>query len=167
MSVRQYIVELRERLNSQDNRATAQPLYCVQEYERIYGMDPDYEVDDFVWHPVGGDCEQMYEPDELETILADDFDCPKDIAKDHASKMNGLVNDGLSVVIHGGYEFERIYYVERWKFVNAHLTLNAAEQYIEQFGYNHERPRVYVTSQRRCHEWNAVVEYLRNRKDDR
>ena len=39
-----------QRLNTQDNRATAHPIFLVQQEHRIYGMDPDY-TDKCVWEP--------------------------------------------------------------------------------------------------------------------
>ncbi|MCP3966673.1 MAG: hypothetical protein GY718_10035 [Lentisphaerae bacterium] len=45
-------------INTQDNRATQDPLFCVFEKERIYGLDPDYsdgyeydsETDDKIYY---------------------------------------------------------------------------------------------------------------------
>lgn len=36
------------RLKTQDNRITAEPMFCVQEKRREYGYDPQW-VDDHVW----------------------------------------------------------------------------------------------------------------------
>lgn len=56
-----HILELAERLRTQDNRITADPMFCVQVKRRIYGMDTDY-CDQTVWLDVdGGDCEEVPE----------------------------------------------------------------------------------------------------------
>ena len=47
-----------ERLKTQDNRATAEPMFCVQEKRREYGYDSDY-AEDYIW--IDDDCEETTE----------------------------------------------------------------------------------------------------------
>ncbi len=96
-------------LNTQDNRATQDPLFCVFEKERIYGLHPDY-ADGYEW---------------------DDNDPD-----------------------------EKVYYVERDRFVTAHFTEKAAQEYIDIDGHNLERPFIYVTSMRRCYEMIAIRQVI-------
>lgn len=60
-----------ERLRTQDNRCTAQPMFCVQEKRTVYGMDPDYS-DDVVWIDTYDGATEVPEPEdgeETETII--------------------------------------------------------------------------------------------------
>ena len=53
--------EIKHELNTQDNRITADPMFCVFEKERIYGIDPDYS-DQYVWCDCSG--EKIDEPED-------------------------------------------------------------------------------------------------------
>lgn len=97
-------------INTQDNRITQDPLFCVFEKERIYGLRSDYS--------------DQYERDE-ETD-------------------------------------EKVYYVERDRFVNAHFTEAAAKEHIRINGHNLKKPFVYVTSLWRCEEMIAIRNALAN-----
>lgn len=55
---------------------------------------------------------------------------------------------------------ETVGYIERWEFVTAHLTEKAAHLYIQQNKHNMTEPRVYVSSQHRCHEFNQLIDLL-------
>jgi len=45
---KEQLKEIANELQTQDNRVTADPLFCVFEKERIYGVDPDY-TDTWDW----------------------------------------------------------------------------------------------------------------------
>jgi hypothetical protein len=52
------IVAIAERLHTQDNRITDNPLFAVQQMRRVYGVDADYR-DGFVWVDYDGElCEE-------------------------------------------------------------------------------------------------------------
>lgn len=142
------LAQLAKRLRTQDNCATAHPLYCVQEEERIYGMDPAYadEATMSIWSYVD-DPEVSYDTD-LELL------------QEYDSKRKLSWRDQRVVFGPSRHVYERVYYVNRWQFVCAHLTEDAAELYIEQNSHNLKNPRIYVTSQHRCYEWIAAVEFL-------
>lgn len=48
MEIPQTILDLAERLRTQDGRATADPYFCIQEKHREYGYDPQW-CDNPVW----------------------------------------------------------------------------------------------------------------------
>lgn len=52
-----------DRLKTQDNRATFEPIFCVQEKRREYGYDPGW-VDGHVWLDLDNDCEEVPEDTE-------------------------------------------------------------------------------------------------------
>jgi hypothetical protein len=156
--------ELVRRLHSQDNRATAEPLFCVEQLKRDYGIDPAYGSDDgrYVWH--SEDWEWIIDSsDELIEELR------REAADGVGTKPTPEQEDAIreawdrheSVRTPDGSEYEICLYNERWEFVCAHFTEAAAEGYIEQ--NRHHFPlgaRVYVTSQHRCYEWIAVRRFL-------
>lgn len=58
MNLPDNIREIGERLLTQDNRCTSDPMFCVQEKEAIYGIEPEFTTD-FVWMDLvdGGEAE--------------------------------------------------------------------------------------------------------------
>lgn len=52
--------EIGERLKTQDNRITQNPMFCVQEKKRDYGYDPTW-CDDHVW--MSFECSGEVEPE--------------------------------------------------------------------------------------------------------
>lgn len=152
---------LEHRLRTQDNRATAWPLYLVQDEERIYGMDGQWaqEGTGYIWQDYD-EPECTYDSDE--ELLAhhrDEDECFDHDDGDPFSLEDGIDPNSDRITI-GSREYERIYYEKRWKFVSAHLTEAAAEAYIEQNRHNLKHPRVYVESQHRCWEWQHAVRFL-------
>ena len=146
------LTRMAERLRTQDNRATADPLFIVQEEERIWGLDPSWLDDDsyYIWHDVE-DPEYSYESDAelLDEVRKDDSSIEELELPHYDDKMEL-----------GGRTYRRIYYAVRFKFVCAHFTEAAAQTYIDENGHRLKNPRVYVTSQYRCDEWNAVRQML-------
>lgn len=121
-------------LRSQDNRATAHPIFVVQQKVRIWGIDSGY-TDDFAW--LGGD----------EWVEVD---------KRLAAALEASYREGRRDF--GGYS--RVGYIDRWEFVTACLTEAGAEAYIAVNGHNLREPRIYAASAYRNEELQAVREYL-------
>lgn len=44
------LLEIGKRLREQDNRCTADPIFQVRGLRKVYGMDPEYGEDNFVWY---------------------------------------------------------------------------------------------------------------------
>lgn len=116
-------------LNTQDNRMTADPLFCVFEKERIYGLTEDYS-DTFEWY--------------------------------RASDNSMEYADSLSKVAAEARCYEKLYYIEQDKFVNAHFTEKAAKEHIRINGHNLNNPFIYTTSLFRCEEMISVREFLKS-----
>lgn len=51
-----------ERLRTQDNRCTAEPMFCVQEFHKDIGYDADY-TDDVVWIDMSNGESEEVEPE--------------------------------------------------------------------------------------------------------
>jgi hypothetical protein len=62
-----------ERLRTQDNRMTQNPMFCVQEKITITGLDSDY-ASETKWYDVDNDMEEVPEPEDgLETGSIKEF----------------------------------------------------------------------------------------------
>ena len=125
------IEKLRHEMNSQDNLATAHPLFCVYEKRRFYGVDWRY-TDDYEWLDEEG------QPANLE-----DYGVDEHTVEDES---------------HG---LEKTYYVTHDIFVNGHFTMKAAKRYIQENAHNLTRPFTYVKSLCRCHEMIEIQEHFK------
>lgn len=139
MSKIEELKRLVDELLTQDNLATANPLYCVQQKRRIEGIDSDYDPE-FAWWTEDFDGGPYSDGDVRAEILEE--------------KPDDTVAGEIDPSDHG---YVRIGYISFWEFVCAHLTMKAAEKYIELNQHNLHESRVYVTSQYRCHEFNDFI----------
>lgn len=111
---------------------TCNPLFIVQKSERVTGLDSAY-CDDYVWINAENDHA------EADTRTAKRLDALDDAGRDTGA-------------------WEKVYYVDRWEYVSAHFTREAAEAFIERKGHDYTELRVYVDSQYHCWEFNAIIE---------
>ena len=131
------LAEIGERLRTQDNRITAEPMFLVQERTRTYGIDLEWDP------PVAW----LYEDESAE------------VAPEEAERLEAayLETDDEPE------GFRRVGYHEQWTFVTACFTEAAADLYIAQMKHRHTGPlRTFVGCAYRNHEWNAVREFLKS-----
>lgn len=126
--------EIGEQLRTQDNAGTADPIFVVQQCERIYGMDFERFDGKYVWMTEDGDAEA-------------DADEAKEL---DAKEENGDPTPG----------WERVGYIDRWEFVQPFFTMAAAERYIDENRHNLTDPRIYVDSAHINREWIEVRKLL-------
>lgn len=141
-----WFLELTHLLQTQDNRITADPLFCVQQERRVWGMDSSYS-DEFEWALKDDPEGTIHDEDIAEHIREHDED----------NALANLDDDEIDPEDHG---YEKVFYTRYWDFVTAHFTEEAADRYLRQNAHNLNNPRVYVTSQYRCDEWNRVRSFL-------
>ena len=155
-TIQEKLADLCNELNTQDNRITAHPLFIVEVEKRIYGMDSSL-VDDMEWIWVySQDSEYQFEPDEI-------FD---EIRRDCEDRdEHEILNLWDEEIDPEEWGYEQWFYVTEMEFKCAHLTERAADLYIAQNSHNLRKPRVYVTSQHRCYEWNMVRDHLMVKSD--
>lgn len=152
-------------LKTQDCRGTANPIYLVQDTDRIWHatdyFGEEYAGSGYIWQY--DDCaDVMYKDDEeLIDALVNDHECdfPGDTPETLREEVGqlDLTDDSVEFRDH---TYEKIHYVTRYKFVCAHFTEKAAESYIACNSHNLSKPRVWVDSQYRCPECNALVDML-------
>jgi len=127
-----------ELVRTQDNRITAEPMFCVQQRIRDYGFSVDY-TDNHVW---------------IERDEGREADAEQAAILDAGRKVDGVYPEG----------FVRTGYRDRWEFVTACFTKAGADAYIAANGHNLTEPRIYVESGYRNTEWIAVRAFLKGLK---
>lgn len=122
-------------IHAQNNRATSDPLFIVQQRKRIWGMDSEYS-DDYEW-------------------VDED---------DHEVVADAIIRAGLDAMENLGKEISgwvKIYYLDQWEFVTVCFTEKGCEDYIAANGHNLNEPRIYATSAYRNREMIALREMLK------
>lgn len=131
---KQQLAEIGERLRTQDNRIRADPIFIVEEAEKVWGVGDDY-ADGFAW---------LNEND----------------PEQHASDLEAA---GLEAKRRQGEDtapWHRVGYVERWRFVTACFTEKGCQSFIECNGHNLRQPRIYAASGYRNAEWQLLRQTL-------
>lgn len=123
-----------ELIRTQDNRITDQPMFIVQENERIYGMDSDYS-DNYEWF------------DDVACCVISDQDEIRETERLHESDE---LNDAI----------RKVYYKDHWVFVTACFTEQGCKDYLKTNGHNHGQTRIYGWGTRRNAEFQAVRNHL-------
>jgi hypothetical protein len=125
-------------LHTQDNLATADPLFVVFEKDRIYGLEEGSGT--YEWRDEDGDLAAEEECAELEKL-----------------KDEGGGDTGLDL---NGTKFSAIQFGERDRFVTACFTRKGAEDYLAANGHNLTKPFIYVSSLYRNREMIEVRQHL-------
>lgn len=139
--------ELRNELRTQDNRITCDPLFIVQQERVVWGFDDSY-ADDYKW-VFKEDVDHDADEDSIDELVREQF------AEEH-----GHESPEDEELDPEDYGWKKVYYKKHWEFVTAHFTERAADLYLAQNSHNLHNPRVYVTSQNRCYEWNRIRKTL-------
>ena len=123
---------------TQNNRATDQPLFAVQQKRIIGGMDEDY-TDKYSWVRDG---EEVTDGDEIAEIEAH--------CEEHFTPPDGCAKVG---------------YIEIWEFVTACFTEQGCKDYIQRDGHNLNEPRIYAYGSYRNAEFQFVRNLLLSKAD--
>lgn len=136
-AVSDILVAIGERLRTQDNACTADPIFVVQQRRRTYGFDPSVSDDHVVW------------------IHSDEcVEATSEETKDLEEKFDescGEEPDG----------WRRTAYQDTWEFVQPFFTRAAAEAFIAANSHRLTAPRIDVDSAYRNPEWQAVRAFLK------
>lgn len=134
-SVTQTLRDIGELLRTQDNRATDQPMFIVQQ-KRLYVTAEDYNDYRIEWHESErGD----YQP---------------------ASPLRAA---RLEVLHRGCREYPgwtRLAVHDVWEFVTACVTEQGCKDYIARNGHNLNEPRIYAEGSYRNEEFHAIRNWL-------
>lgn len=145
--------EIKEQLNKQNNRGTADPIFVVYDLERIPTSN-DYSEEFMFVDPEGKVAEEREEfikflkdnghdlPDENELKEMDDDELIEWLYKDLKS-----------------YDFRKVYYLCRKVFINVFFTEKAADIFIKNNDYHYTKEvHTYVN----CLWRNPEMQYIRN-----
>lgn len=156
-------VEILAKAQVEDNAATANPIFYVQEKEVMWGQDKDHSYDvqcfctpDGTTHENTDDlyaCLYAVDKHELNGVSLDEFsDMFLDLNEDDQEK----------VLEKWDSSYSKLYGSIYWSDVCTHLTKEAADRYIKENAHNHKELRVYVKSLNRCPEMIALVQGVLN-----
>lgn len=141
--------ELADALNSQDNRATSDPIFVVEQKRRTWGMESGYS-DDYAWVDIqSGDFEAIE---------------PGDPAREDAPSW-----DEAEEAYHGGDDmgpYRKVYYEEHWAFVQPFFTEKGAQAFINNQSHNLGKTRIYVHSAYHNREWKEIRAMLMGASDE-
>lgn len=158
MEIPKFLMEMSEQLNTQDNRITAEPLFCVyydekgppsgdyadgHEYyddEGLVGYFEDYRqllIDNV-------DSNEEYVERLLESAGCDNLGevCEEDL----------YIFDEYTMGVHKGF------CLKKKRFVKASLTEAGAQQFIDR--KQHDYPPLYIYVESMCYQWQMIE--LRN-----
>lgn len=142
------LIAMAGKLRTQDNLSTANPMFLVQQRERIFGMDSEYS-DSNVW--VNCDHEKVDE--------------------DTAKRISAIVDSSIDSFVwpldDNDMEYRRVYYKDQWEFVTAFFTQDAAQAYIDSNKHNLTEPRIWVAGGYRNREWEIIRNLLLSLFDDK
>lgn len=136
------LLAIGEKLRSQDNRCTANPMFCVQVCERIGPIDPNYGTGQRMYH----------NHDECETYYPDRPD-PEEWQRLKTLDDNGELPENVSM---GDY-------MEKWFTVQVCFTEEGCKRHLELNGHNYRHyygTRIYVESFNRNPEMLEIREAL-------
>jgi hypothetical protein len=118
-----------------NDHCTRDPIFIVESRKRIYGFDPQYGGDYYVW--------------------SDTDDREREADARTAKRLDALDDDGRDTG-----KWEKVYYQDRWEYVCSHFTKEAAEAFVARKKHDYDELRVYVDCQLYCWEYNAIIEGL-------
>ena len=149
-----FLKEIKENLNKQDNRATADPIFVVYDWERI-PTDSDYS-DVFMF--VGDEGKIAEDREELFKWLRD-----TDTDKSIIEKAELMVDDYDMLKLleeEAGYDYiSKIYYIKKRIFINVFFTEESANDFIKQNHYHYTKDvHIYVN----CLWRNPEMQGIRN-----
>lgn len=129
--------QIKSELKTQNNCYTADPIFLVQEQERIYGMDPEY-AEEYIWYDVEN-CEEASDEEVAELDRLDD-------------ELERIPSRWI-----------KSYYFDKWMTVQSFFTKKAAQEYVDTRYYRHTgKLRVYVDSLYNNPEMKAVRDFILN-----
>jgi hypothetical protein len=134
------LLAIGERIRTQDNRCTANPMFIVQQ-QRSFGVEPG-EGDMDVWL----DCD-WEEVDEETSAKLDELDdaFEWDLTDEQKALLGSHTKRGIK---------------HHWEFVMAAFTEEGCKEYLRLDGHNLHKPRIYAMSFNRCPEMLAIRETL-------
>jgi hypothetical protein len=153
------IQNISKNLKTQDNRCTGDPIFIVEKLVRDYGYTSDYS-EKYVWFDNENpeceisDVEAIKILNQIEDLFFDWDNKPETITIDE------------QILEYDSRRFQRIYYQDRWEFVQPFFTKVGAENYLKVDGHNLGETRIYVMSGYRNFEMQDVRRLLMEEENE-
>ncbi len=147
------IEEIKEQLNIQNNRATADPIWIVYDWEKVptssdYSDKWEYIFDD------DGDSLGNSKEELIEFLEGACWDIPEDVENMSGDELMEWENKDQ-----GNEAIRKFYYLRRRVFVNVFFTEKAADKFIAANHYNYTKEiHTYV----HCLYRNYEMQFIRN-----
>jgi len=149
--------EIKKRLNTQDNRITADPIFVVYDWDRI-PTSSDYS-DYFMFVDDEGQIADTQE-EFIDFLKENDFKLP------FTDELKEMSTDRLLdwLCEEQGYEhFRKVYYIKKRTFINVFFTEESANDFIKQNHYHYSKEvHIYVN----CLWRNPEMQFIRNSLKD-
>ena len=149
--------KLREEMKSQDNAATAHPLFVVFDWERVpteEGYSDKYEyVSTDEWDVIAENKEEL-----IEWVKEREYESPT------RSYFNAMPESGVLEWINHHIAFfedketqiEKVHYLKKEVFITAFFTRKAAQAFIDANHYHYKDPHIYVATMWRNYEMQRI-----------
>ena len=126
-------------LNGQDTRGTSFPyVYAVRDIKRVYGVDPDYDNDGFIWVWDGEECST----DDIIDYVVENDDVDRD---DLLAELDEVGRNNIDTLkCTRGYDIDAVYYKNVRVVKNVFFTEEQAKGHIKDNHYHFDDPDIYV-----------------------
>tara|TARA_R110000851_G_scaffold163724_1_gene307726 strand:+ start:217 stop:732 length:516 start_codon:yes stop_codon:yes gene_type:complete len=149
-----FLLEMSEQLNTQDNRITADPIFCVC-YDEKLPTSEDYAEDGvFTW----------YAPQECSEIGSSDDDLIEYLNDYHGDFMSKFSEDediNIEDIDIDCLEYEtlpaeihKIHQMTNRKIIKSSLTEIGAQQFIDR--KQHDYPKLYIYAESMCYQHQMI-----------
>jgi hypothetical protein len=167
MDIPDFLLEMSKNINTQDNRITADPLFCVYYDEKIptapdYADGEEYYYSDGDYTEIGSDAldlvQWIVENDEDFISSFKSYDHERD---DYESQQEYFMEcyhpeeDGYPEGV------DRFYYLYKKVFVKAALTEKSAQQFIDRKQHDYKKLYIYVESMCYCNEMIELRDWIK------
>ena len=151
VEIPEFLIELSEQLNTQDNRMTADPIFAVC-YDKKLPTDEDH-AEGYEWFDPE-DADVIGDDDDLITYLKEHH---SDFVKDHCDECELYIEE-LTVDDLEYYDLpagiRKEFYLKEQTFVKASLTEVGAQQFIDR--KQHDYPPLYIYAYSMCFQWQMI-----------
>ena len=172
MEIPDFLIEMSKTLNTQDNRITSDPMFCVY-YDEKVPTSSDYS-DGFEYAHHDGDYTVIGDNDEaliewfIDRSLGDGCSFLKDYV-DHVACEDEY--DSAIEYFKKNYDPEcdgfpedigKFHYINKKHFVKGALTEKSAQQFIDRKQHDFAKLYIYVESMYHCYEMIELRNWLKN-----
>lgn len=158
IEIPEFLKEMSKQLNDQDNRITAEPIFCVY-YDDKIPTDSEYS-DDYFYRDDEGTVLDF--EDYIDSLL-DSYDCEVEYINKllefaGCDELGEVTEYDLSEFGEYAFGVDKVYYLKEKKFVKASLTEADAQYFIKR--KQHDYPPLYIYVESMIHQPQMIE--LRN-----